>query len=157
MQLPGPVAGGVAAWSGPVWFKVRGAGAGLNLGYDGVDSLVVVDSQHAMETFVKNEVCSLQRYGMRSSLPLESLAASCQTLNCNSSRTECADCSKRLKVHEALQCCMICELEQTQLCSAKVNVFSMRLLFSLDVFAHGHGQVTNALKSGEPLCGAGPA
>lgn len=55
MQVTDGVAGD-QTWSAPVFFKVRGAGVGFMLGYSNVESMVIIDTQAAMDVFIKNEV-----------------------------------------------------------------------------------------------------
>ena len=46
-----------AMWTAPVLFNIRGAGLGLTLGYATIDSLLLMDSEDALDAYYKTQVC----------------------------------------------------------------------------------------------------
>ena len=46
-----------AMWTAPVFFNIRGAGLGLTLGYATIDSLLLMDSEGALDAYYKTQVC----------------------------------------------------------------------------------------------------
>jgi len=46
-----------AMWTAPVFFNIRGAGLGLTLGYTTIDSLLLMDSEEALDAYYKTQVC----------------------------------------------------------------------------------------------------
>lgn len=65
MQIEG-YADGEHSWSGPVPFKLAGLGLGLALGWETVDSLLVLDNQEAVTNLSASQVPPL--WGFRTSI-----------------------------------------------------------------------------------------
>lgn len=58
VQIEGPTPGDYS-WSGPIPFKLAGAGLGLALGWETVDSMLVLDKQEAVEQLTMTQVLRL--------------------------------------------------------------------------------------------------
>ncbi len=57
-----------AMWTAPVFFNIRGAGLGLTLGYTTIDSLLLMDSEKALDAYYKTQVRSCRGSPAASSL-----------------------------------------------------------------------------------------